>query len=347
VAAVRSKLKQFPEIVKADIDLKQQLLTMEALPSFDQYVALEHGIEDGGGAIQMFHPQYLVPRAYYAAIGVKERTPEAVAAVEERLRSVPGVRFALIDRDRWFKSEKGIEVGGSVVFADPRPGLELDLIQAAKEAGFIYEAKSHGGGGHGGGGDSDDEWSELNHAFAGLCVLTLAIFGLLQITLSKPPGFIKYGTVFVWAGLFIFLFVCADRNFWPLGKMSWWDGFREWDTTGHRIGTALVLLIGLGDFARVKGGYKVNPALSRWGMLSVGIVGSTMLYTHFHRTIDPEHYFIATRMNIQHFLMATTSLGFALSKFAWDTWQVPRKGGQYLWLIFLLVLGIVLTMYVE
>jgi hypothetical protein len=52
-------------------------------------------------------------------------------------------------------------------------------------------------------------------------------------------------------------------------------------------------------------------------------------------------------MNAQHVAMAVTGLLFAASKFAWDTWQIPKKGGQYLWLFFLGLMGAVLTLYVE
>ena len=82
-------------------------------------------------------------------------------------------------------------------------------------------------------------------------------------------------------------------------------------------------------------------------MLAVGLGGSFMLFTHLHSSLDPAHYAMVVRMNAQHIAMATSALGFTLSKFAWDTWQVPRKWGQYVWLTFLGILGLILTLYVE
>ena len=175
----------------------------------------------------------------------------------------------------------------------------------------------------------------------------LAALGAAQLSMQRPPWLIKYGTVFVWVALFAFLFVCSDRTAWPLGKIGWLESFRDPETAGHRLGVGLLLVIATGDALRVRKGWKANPALSRWGMLTLGLAGSTMLFQHFHRTIDPAHYALATRMNAQHFAMASCALAFTLSKFAWDTWRVPRKGGQYVCLAFLALLGVVLVLYVE
>jgi hypothetical protein len=342
VAAVRSKLKRFPEVVKADIDIKAGLARMEAKPAFDQYVALAHSLEEAGGAIQMFHPEYLVPQAHYAMLGVRGRTDEKMEALQKNLQAVPGVRSAIIDPDRWFTNERGVDVGGVVVFADTNPRLKLGMIQAAGRAGFLLEPRDHGHNA----GDAE-EWSEMNHAFAGVCLLCLTVLGVLQVSMKQPPQWARYGTPLIWLSLAVFLFFRADRGSWPLGPLSWWEGFQEWDTLGHRVGILLLVLIGAGDFLRVRRGLSVNPTLSKWGILAVGVVGSTMLYTHLHQTIDPAHYALVVRMNVQHVLMATSALLFALSKFAWETWRLPKRGGQYVYLGFLGVLGMILTLYVE
>jgi hypothetical protein len=339
---VRSKLKQFPEVIKADIDRKNERAYLEAKTSFDQYVALQHALGESGGAIQMFHPEYLVPQAHYAALGTKDRSPEKLEELRTKLHAVPGVRSAIVDDERWFTNEQGLEVGGSVIFADTNPRLERNLIAAAKDSGFIFEPRHHGHG-----EDDSQEWSEANHAFAGVCMIILAFLGTMQLALERPPWLVRYGTVLVWLTLFVFLFIRADRGAWPLGPLSWWESFRDLDTAQHRLGVGLILAIAVGDFLRIRRGWKVNPALSRWGTLGIGLVGSGMLFTHLHTTIDPMHYQMVDRMNAQHIAMAVTALCFALSKFAWDTWQVPRRGGQYAWLICLGVMGAILALYVE
>lgn len=339
-----SKLKRFPEVIAADVNRKDQRAYLWAEPTFDQYVALQHALEEAGGAIEMIHPEYLVPRALYATLGVKERDPDKIQRLQEVVRHVRGVRAVVIDPDRWFRNEQGLDVGGLVLWADRNPSLELDLVNAARAAGFIFEVKEHEG--HGAEND-DDKWSMTNHAFSGLCVLFLVACSVVQANAQRPPWLIRYGTALVWLALFLFLFIRADRSSWPLGRMSWWDGFREVDTAAHRLGEFLILSIGIGDFVRIRRGWTVNPRLSRWALLVIGLGGSAMLYTHFHSTLDPVHYAMVWRMNVQHFLMATCALLFTLTKFVWDTWQAPKRGGQYLWLGALACLGVLLTLYVE
>jgi len=339
---VRGKLKQFPEVVKCDIDIRKGRAVMEALVGFDQYGALEHAIEDAGGAAKMFHPRYLLPKAYFAMLGTPDRSQDRLDELERGFEAVPGVRSAIIDPDRWFVNEKGLQVGAAVLFADPNPRLSIELPRAAAAAGFVYESKEHGDG-----ANDHDEWSEMNHAFAGLCLLVLTVTGVLQLALTRPPALVRYGTVIVWASLFVFLFVRADRGSWPLGPLGWWESFQEWDTAQHRLGTGMILAIAVGDYLRIRRGWKLNPLLGRWGILVIGLAGSGMLYTHLHSSMDPAHYGMVIRMNAQHVGMATSALLFALSRFAWDTWQLPRRTGPFLSLGFLGCLGLFLTLYVE
>ena len=132
---MRSKIKRFPEIVDVQISRPAGMAWLQAKPSFDQYVALLHALEDAGGAIQMFHPAYLVPQAYYGMLGVKKRDDGLLFKLEDRLRAVPGVRTALVDQERWFTNAEGLDVGGVVIFADPNPRLELNLISTRNSSG--------------------------------------------------------------------------------------------------------------------------------------------------------------------------------------------------------------------
>ena len=317
---------------------------MWAKPSFYQYVALEHAFEEASGAIQMFHPRLLVPQAIHGVLGVQGKDPNKVLDLEASLKKVPSVRAAIVDPDRWFKNEKGMDIGGAVVFADKDANLERNLVETAKRQGFIFEPATHG---HGAAGDEHDEWSEMNHAFSGVCLMFLAALGMLNVALARPPWFIKYGAGFIWLALFVFLFIRSDRGAWPLGPVSWWDSFRDWDTAQHRAGIGMILIIGAGDMLRIRNNWQIPSWLGRYGMLVIGVVGSGMLFTHLHTSIDPTHQAAVWRMNLQHMGMATLALLFALSKFAYDTWKWPTKLGPYMWLIFLGLLGLLLTLYVE
>jgi hypothetical protein len=57
---VRRALNTFPEVVRAEIDLQNQQAVLQVRPSFDQYVALEEAVQEGGGAIRMFHTRLVM-----------------------------------------------------------------------------------------------------------------------------------------------------------------------------------------------------------------------------------------------------------------------------------------------
>jgi hypothetical protein len=339
---VRRTLNTFPEVIRAEVDLQKQQAVLQVRPSFDQYVALEEAVREGGGAIRMFQTRYRVPQPIYACLGVEGLDPDKLTRLEQKLKAVRGVRAAFVDQQRWYTNEQGLDVGGTVIFADPNPRLERALIRAAEEAGFVLEPTLHGPD-----EVADRQWSEMNHAVAGLLVLFLTAFAILQLALPQPPAFIRYGTVWVWVGLFLFLFVRADATSWPLGPLSWWEGLRDRETLQHRLGIGLFIPVILGDFLRLRRGGKLNASLTRWGVLAIGAIGSTMLFTHLHTTLEPAHAARVRRMNAEHLAMAAAIVGFAISKFVWDTWRVPHRWGQYLWLLCLGCLGLLLTLYVE
>jgi hypothetical protein len=339
---VRRTLGQFPDVVSSRIDIGSQRAILQVEPSFDQYVALEEAIEAGGGVIRMFHTRYVTPQPIYAALGLQRRDSAKLDRLQQRLQAVAGVRSVFIDPERWFRNEQGLDVGGAVVFADPSPSLSDRLILAGRSAGFLFEPKMH---------EQDEmaerQWSETNHRFAGLLLLLLSCVGLLQTSQKRVPALLEYGTTYVWFGLFVFLFVRADANYWPLGPLNWWAGFRDPEALPHRLGTGLLIPIIVGDFLRIRNGWRLNPSFGRWGILVIGAVGSTLLFRHLHQTLDPAHYAMVQRMNAEHIAMAAAVLLFATSKFVWETWKVPRRWGQYHWLVWLGILGVMLNMYVE
>lgn len=347
LSGVHDRIMRFKDVVKVDVSAEKQRAFIQVLPSFEQYVALEHTVEDAGGAIHMFHPKYRVPQQHFIVLGVKDHDVDKIEDMTRRMQSVKGVRQAIIDPLRWFTNEKGIDVGGAVIFTDPNPQLELDLVKQGKEAGFIVEMQHHGHTETNAQGIEEDKWSEMNHGVAGLCLMALAVLGMLQIGLSNPPPAVRYGSVAIWLVMFVFLFIRSDPECWPIGPLGWVESWRDWEVAQHRIALSLLLLVALGDYMRIKKGWTLNPSIGRWGMLAIGLLGSGLLFTHLHRSLDPAHASAVFRMNAQHMAMATTALLFAVTKFTWDTWQVPKRHGQYLWLVFLGLMGLVLNLYVE
>jgi hypothetical protein len=324
------------------VDLRQQQARLEVREGFDQYPALQAAVEAGGGAIRMFSARYLAPRQFSAAVGVRQLSGDRVGRLQRRLERVPGVRCAWVDPDRWFRNDEGLEVGGALLFADPNPYLEDELVQAAQTAGFVLELRP----------DeatmlAEKEDSELSHAIGGLCMLFLAGVGVLLLALPEPPVVLRYGTVAIFLVEFVILSLRTDTSYWPMGPVNWWAGFHDPTAVQHRLGLGMLIPIALGDYFRVRRGWAVSPLLSGWGILIVGLVGGGMLLGHGHHTIDPAHAAMVRRANAEHVAMGVSVILFGVSKFVWDTWQAPRPWGRYLHLVFLGLLGVILTLYVE
>jgi hypothetical protein len=339
---VRRTLNQFPGVLNPQVDLRKQQARLEVRLGFNQYGRLRQAVEAGGGEIRMFQASYVIPQPMYAALGVRDVSDEKMDRLQQRLQAVSGIRSVFIDPKRWFTNDTGLDVGGAAIFADPNPYVERDMTAAAREVGFILEPRMDGQV-----TVHDREWSEMNHRIAGLLLIFLTTLGIIQLTNSQPPRWARQGTIFVWVGLFLFLLIRSDPEYWPIGKINWLEGFKDLESCQHRLGIGLLLPLIAGDFWRVRRGWKVNPALGRWGILAIAAIGGGMLFTHLHVTIDPAHTPMVRRMNAEHLAMATASVGFGLSKFAWDTWKIPRGWGQYLWLLCLGALGVILTLYVE
>jgi hypothetical protein len=338
---VRRALSTFPEVLRAEIDLQKQQVILRMQPSFDQYAALEQAVQDGGGAIRMFHTRYLVPQPIYACLGVKGHDPDKLERLEQKLKAIPGVRAASIDEQRWFTNEQGLDVGGAVLYTDPDPRLEKRLVRAAAQVGFTLETHEDGPAEM-----RDKEWSEMNHRVAGLFLLLLAGLAVLQLGLPRPRAWVRYSTLGVWLGLFVFLILRSDPEYWPLGRINWLEGFQDRESCQHRLAIALLIPLIVGDFLRLQHGWRLNRAITGWGVLALGLIGSIILFTHRHTTIEPAHAAMVLRMNAEHMAMATAVLGLGLFKFAWDKWRVPQPWGQYIWLVCLGILGLVLNLYV-
>jgi hypothetical protein len=315
---------------------------LQVRPEFDQYQALRTAVEAAGGAIQMFRARYLLPQAFTAVLGAPSPQPDRLGRLRQQVQAVPGVRAVFIDPDRWFANGQGLAVGGALLFADPQPHLEDDLTGAARAAGYVLELHK----------DpettlAEKESSELDHAVAGVCMLFLAGLGVLLLALPQPPSLLKHGTVLIFLVEFLILAPRSDSRYWPMGALSWWAGFHDPETVQHRLGLGLLLPIALGDFLRVRRGWKISPLLSGWGVLGVSLIGGGMLVIHRHTALDPAHMPAVRRENAEHLAMAASVLLFGVSKWVWDTWHLSRRWGGYLHLVFLGLLGVVLALYVE
>src|SRR4051794_5488963 len=236
IQSVRQALAHFPGVLNPQFDVPREQVRLRVKPGFDQYAKLKEAVEAGGGEIKMFHAAYLVPQPLYTTLGVRDLQDDKLDRLRRRLGAVPGVRAAIIDPSRWFTNDQGLDVGGAVVFSDPDPRLEKNLERAASQAGFSLETRMDDPAAM-----HEQEFGVMNHRITGLLLLLLTGLGVLQITASQPPSWVRYGSLAVWLGLFVFIALRADPEYWPLGAINWLEGFKDRECCQHRLGAALLI----------------------------------------------------------------------------------------------------------
>src|SRR4030095_6815658 len=80
-------------------------------------------------------------------------------------------------------------------------------------------------------GPADIAWSEYNHHWAGLIVLTIGVMALLGST-GRAPWARHWPLLFL--GLAAFLLVRSDPENWPLGPRGFWESFVVAEVLQHR-----------------------------------------------------------------------------------------------------------------
>jgi copper resistance protein D len=92
--------------------------------------------------------------------------------------------------------------------------------------------------------EGDIAWSEYNHHWAGLIVLTMGALAVLAryrwFSWAK-----RWPVAFV--GLAVFLLLRADPENWPLGPSGFWESFTSTDVAQHRFFVLLIVLFAAFD----------------------------------------------------------------------------------------------------
>jgi putative copper resistance protein D len=85
---------------------------------------------------------------------------------------------------------------------------------------------------------NDKEWSEYNHHWAGLIVLTAGLLWLMSR--QRRVHWARFWPL-TFVGLAVFILLRADPENWPLGPRPFWESFYAPDVLQHRFGALLVL----------------------------------------------------------------------------------------------------------
>jgi len=188
----------------------------------------------------------------------------------------------------------------------------------------------------------DIAWSEYNHNWAGLIVLTMGLLALLSRN--------RY---FAWAkiwplmflGLAVFLFLRADPENWPLGPNGFWESFREADVLQHRAAVVLIIL-----FAVFQWAVETNRVRSHAAALvfpGVCAIGGVVLLTHMHAVTNIKQEML---IELSHTPLAI--LGILAGWSRWLELRLPtensvRKYLAWVWPVCFILVGMVLMDYHE
>jgi len=183
-------------------------------------------------------------------------------------------------------------------------------------------------------------FSEDNHQWSGFFVFLIGVLAILAAT-GRARWARHWPLVFL--GLFVFLFLRADDNYWPLGPEPFFRGFLVPDVVQHRAFTLLIAA-----FAVFEWRVRTERASRPWMALVFPLVcasGGALLLTHSHALANVREEQLA---ELSHIPIAV--LGIAAGWARWLELRLPpgdRRLPARIWPVCLLLVGFLLLIYRE
>ncbi len=189
---------------------------------------------------------------------------------------------------------------------------------------------------------AEKAWSEYNHHWAGIIVLSLGLLAFLaqasQVSWARhwPLAFL---------GLAVFLFLRSDPEVWPLGPNGFWITFADPEVLLHRI--FVLLVIGLAVFEwRVQTGRVASPNVRLVFPVLVAVSGALLL-THSHTLGNIKEEVLSELSHIPLAILAVAA--------GWSRWlelRLPpenrtRNAMGRLWPVCIVLIGAILLNYRE
>ena len=183
-------------------------------------------------------------------------------------------------------------------------------------------------------------FSEDNHQWSGFFVFLVGALSILAAT-GRASWARHWPLVFL--GLFAFLFLRADDNYWPLGPEPFLGGFLVPDVVQHRSFTLLIAAFAVFEW-RVRTGRATRPWMAFVFPL-VCAAGGTLLLTHSHALANVKEEQLA---ELSHVPIAI--LGIAAGWARWLELRLPpedRRIPAAVWPVCFLLVGFLLLIYRE
>jgi putative copper resistance protein D len=185
---------------------------------------------------------------------------------------------------------------------------------------------------------SDIAWSEYNHHWAGLVVLTIGILALL----SRRSSWARHWPI-AFLGLATFLLIRADAENWPLGPRGFWESFQVAEVAQHRL--FVLLIVAFAAFEWAVQTNRVAPHRAALVFPLVCATGGALLLTHSHSLGNIQEEFLA---ELSHIPLAMLAVLAGSSR--WLELRLPRNKMQaiaWIWPMCFLLMGAVLILYRE
>ncbi len=189
---------------------------------------------------------------------------------------------------------------------------------------------------------AEKSWSEYNHHWAGLIVLTMGFLAFLART-KHFPWARNWPLIFL--GLSAFLFLRSDPETWPLGPNGFWVTLQDPEVLLHRIFALLVIALAIFEW-RVQTG-RVATERARLIFPALVAAASALLLTHSHSLGNIKEEVLA---ELSHAPLAVFGIVAGWSR--WLELRLPaenkvRDRMAWLWPTCLVLIGLLLLNYRE
>jgi putative copper resistance protein D len=181
-------------------------------------------------------------------------------------------------------------------------------------------------------------WSEYNHHWAGLFVVTMGVLAILHFLGLRAAR--HWPLVFL--GLATFLFIRNDPRAWPLGPAGFWESLTLPDVLQHRTFVILVVAFALFEWMVRTGRLAERP----WGYVFplLCAAGGGLLLTHSHAMFNLKDEFLS---EVTH-----APLGILGAFAGWGRWlelRLPTAGraAGWTWRGCFTAVGLILLFYRE
>ncbi|HXY23330.1 MAG TPA: CopD family protein [Candidatus Acidoferrum sp.] len=189
---------------------------------------------------------------------------------------------------------------------------------------------------------AEKAWSEYNHHWAGIVVVSLGLLAILAQ--AGKISWARNWPLFFW-GLSIFLFFRSDPEAWPLGPNGFWVTFADPEVLLHRIFALLVIALAVFEW-RVQTG-RVASSNVRFVFPVLVAVSGALLLTHSHSLGNIKEEVLAELSHIPLAILAVMA--------GWSRWlelRLPQENhgrawAARLWPVCISLIGVVLLNYRE